>query len=368
MKRAIIAVMLVAATLTLIYAGASNVKKLDTNNLALDKAIEHALASNSQILLNEGKVKTAKVNLDEAKSARGRAIRQEATKGEFETEKAVKGYYVFQAQIGLTAAENTLIQSREQLKAKVQVDYFTIKNAISKLEKANLSYDLAGKAYDIVKAKLEVGLASELELMQSETALEKSKAGRMSAVRAVGAAERALSKTLSLPLDTKITLADDIVMLDLPSATAVEKLEEAVKDRMECITAREQAKLDKMEFEIILPWYDPITYKYKHAENNLQSSNITVLETEEQVKMTVYKAYDDMMNAYEALPAAQMMESQAEKAYEVAIIKYQSGMITADKVTDALASLADAQINYAQAVLTYNLSVITFENSYGIGI
>ena len=367
MKRFVAAAVLIFATLTLIYVVADDAQKLDTSNLTLSNAVDYALSNNSQILLNESKIKAAKVGLEEAKDARVRA-KQGKNRGDYEVEKAIEGYYVRQAEMGVKSAELILQQSREQLKAKVQTDYFMLKNAFSKLEKSQMSYMLAEKTLSMVKAKLEMGLASELELMQTETVFEKAKADRSAAVRSVDAAERTLAQTLSLQLDTVINLADDIIMLDLPEATAVSKLDEAVETRMECVLAREQAALDKLDWEIMIPWYDVGTFKYKQAEIKVQSSNLNVYKTEEQAKMNVYKAYDDMMNAYEALPVVSMAEKQAEKAYNVAIIKYESGMVTADAVLDALSKLEEAQIAYTQAVLAYNLSVITFENSYGIGI
>ena len=101
---------------------------------------------------------------------------------------------------------------------------------------------------------------------------------------------------------------------------------------------------------------------------NAQTGELYLSLAEDAVRQSVCKSYYDMVNAYEMIEILEQSEQQAQKAYDIAVIKYDAGMITNNEVTDALNKLQEAQVNKEQGYLAYQLAKITFEHSYGIGI
>ena len=417
----LIAVILVPSTVAFISL-AKNPQNLNASALTLQCAIDYALANSPTISTNETKWKIAEAALKEAKKAQSDAkkldnsqpsnltndpvvdnyspavesldnelpdgeiladelIEEEIsppevtpppvetptpTASSFENDKIIEGYNVRLAETSVLLAKKTLEQSKQQLEAKVQSDYYSYKNALQKGEKAVGILALAENNLNLLDTRYELGMATQLEVLQAKLSRDRAIADKNLTDRTAEQARRALCMTLNIPLTTSITLTDTVTEISCPRVDLNKKLDEAVKNRMECISAKEQVANDRLLFDITKNWYDSDSSRYQQAKSQLQISNNNLEILQEQVKSSVYKAYDDMNTAYEALPLLKESESLAERTYEITKVKVEGGMATGSDLQDALNKLQDAQINTAAGILSYNLAVINFENSYQI--
>lgn len=337
-----------------------------TKTFSLETAIKYASENSTIQAINKTKLEAAKLSIDEQNVAQYKALGQGAYV--FEGVKTRNGYYVQASQMGLLLTEKGIIQTDSIIRSQTENVYFTYQNALDKKE---ICDNVLGYAQDNLKTaqlKSTLGLASDLDLMYANNAVLKATIDKASAERALDYARMDFNKALNLPLDTKIELTEKIACVKYDEVNVAEKAELAKTNRMEAISAKKQSELDKKMLEVTGKFYLPNTYAYKKAEFTAKQSEDTYKSTLSTVQLSVYKAYNDMVNAYASLEWLDAQIALQKKVYDIAKIKYSQEIAANSEVTDALNKLLDAKLSKAQGMLSYNLAKTKFTNSYNIGL
>lgn len=360
-------------SMTAVSLAADNVSEVKT--FSLEQAVNYALENSPLVGISETGLQKAQVKLKEAKSAYNKSNKSEDTAKAFsvsietlDTAKLQKGYYKRLAEMGLILAEKAKLQTIESIKFSVESSYFNLLNAQEKLAIQNSILKVSKENLDNIKKKYALGMASQIEVLSFETAYSQAELDKKSAERALIYAKMSFNKTLGLPLDTKVQLTDKLQVQVPPEVDIEKKVEEALENRMEVISATEQYEVDKLNFEITALWYPENTYKYQEAKHIVESSAYSVINSQQTVELSVRKAYMDMIDAYEAIEVLDKLIDQAEKTYETTKVRYDMGMATNNEVVEALNKLQEIKLQKAQALLGYNLAKKQFEASYGIGL
>lgn len=341
-------------------------KEAAEKSFSLQQATDYALANNPMIGISQTGIDKAKVSLREAVSAFNKM--EDSDLVSFEATQVKRGYFKRLAQMGVTIAEKSQLQTKEMIKFSVENSYFNLLNAKENLDIQNSIVNASKENYDIVNNKYKLGLASEVELVAAEASYSQSQLDQKSANSALEYAKMSFNKTLGLPLDTKVNLTDTLKAEAPPEINLEEKVASALQNRMEIISASEQYEVDKLNLEVTSTWYPENTYKYQSAKYAMENSSYALENSRQTVELSVRKAYMDMMDAYNALGTLDSTIAQLEKVYDVTKLKYDTGMATNNEVVDALNKTKEIKLKKSQALLGFNLAKKQFEASYGIGI
>lgn len=338
----------------------------DEKSFSLQQAIDYALKNSPLIAICDTGIQKAKVSLSEAKSAYKKA--EDADNASFENSLTEQGYYMRSAEMALKIAEQKKAQTVESIKFTVENNYFTLLNAQENLNIQSGILELAKENMDMANIRYNLGTISEIDLLSFKTSLAQAEVNLKSAQRALEYAQMNFNNALGLPLKTKVNLTDEIEIQAPKNVDIDEKVAEALQNRMEIISAKEQYEVDNLYLEITAKWYPSNTYKYQSAKQTAESSEYTLTKAIQTVEISVRKAYIDMLNAYESLDVMQQKEQQLQKSYDVMKIKYENGMGTNIDLLEALNELREIKLSKAKAELEYNLAKKKFEASYGVGL
>ncbi|MDK2933933.1 MAG: hypothetical protein PWP27_1743 [Clostridiales bacterium] len=338
----------------------------EEKTFTLQQAIDYALKNNPLIAISDTGIEKAKVSFKEASSVYRKS--NDAPVMAFESQLAKDGYYKRMAEMALKLAEKGKEKTVESIEFEVENHYFTLLNAQENLNIQKSIAELATENLRIANRKYDLGTISEIEVMSFKTSLAQAKVDLKSAQRALEYAQMNFNKALGLPLNTKVRLTDAIKVEAPESIDIEEKVSQALQNRMEIISAKEQYEADKLYFDITAKWYPSNTYKYQQAKQAMQSSEYSLINSNKTVEISVRKAYMDMLNAYESLVVLQQAEEQLQKAYDVTKIKYENGLGTNIELLQIMNQLKEIKLNKSKAQLGYNLAKKQFEVSYGVGL
>ena len=378
MKKKLLAVVLCLVTACALFTFAGADEAEDTMTLTLQQAVDYALENSAAIKLSHTAVEKAEVGYKEAKSAYDKADKAGGLSREdrmlmssqmiFESYKMTEGYYKEMADMGRTLAEKGREQTIETVKMAVQSAYFNLLFAQDKAEIQRSILDSAKKDMDIAGKKYELGMVSQVDVLSSEAALESAKLGYNTATRDLEYQRMSFNKTLGLPLKTEVGLTDSLTFEEPPGADIEEEVTLALQNRYEVIAAKEQYRVNELNHKLTLGWYPENTFVTRQARYDMESTHQSLVNAEQDVELSVRKAYMDMQSAYDSIGVLSKNVERLQKAYDIARLRYDTGMATSQEVVNALNALNDIKLQHLQAVHGYNLARIQFEASSGIGI
>lgn len=378
MKRKLFAVVLCLITACALFTSAGADEAEDTMTLTLQQSVDYALENSAAIKLSHTAVEKAEVGYKEAKSAYDKADKAGGLSREdrmlmssqmiFENYKMTEGYYKEMADMGRTLAEKGREQTIETVKMAVQSAYFNLLFAQDKAEIQRSILDSAKKDMDIAGKKYELGMVSQVDVLSSEAALESAKLGYNTATRDLEYQRMSFNKTLGLPLKTEVGLTDSLTFEEPPGADIEEEVTLALQNRYEVIAAKEQYRVNELNHKLTLGWYPENTFVTRQARYDMESTHQSLVNAEQDVELSVRKAYMDMQSAYDSIGVLSKNVERLQKAYDIARLRYDTGMATSQEVVNALNALNDIKLQHLQAVHGYNLARIQFEASSGIGI
>lgn len=378
MKKKLLAVVLCLVTACALFTSAVADEAEDTMTLSLQQAVDYALENSAAIKLSHTAVEKAEVGYKEAKSAYDKADKAGGLSREdrmlmssqmiFENYKMTEGYYKEMADMGRTLAEKGREQTIETVKMAVQSAYFNLLFAQDKAEIQRSILDSAKKDMDIAGKKYELGMVSQVDVLSSEAALESAKLGYNTATRDLEYQRMSFNKTLGLPLKTEVGLTDSLTFEEPPGADIEEEVTLALQNRYEVIAAKEQYRVNELNHKLTLGWYPENTFVTRQARYDMESTHQSLVNAEQDVELSVRKAYMDMQSAYDSIGVLSKNVERLQKAYDIARLRYDTGMATSQEVVNALNALNDIKLQHLQAVHGYNLARIQFEASSGIGI
>jgi outer membrane protein len=378
MKKKLLAVVLCVVTACALFVSAGADEAKDTVTFSLQQAVDYALENSAAIKLSYTAVDKAEVGYREAKSAYDKAddagglSREErmlmSSQMLFENYKLTEGFYKEMADMGRTLAKKGREQTIETVKMAVQNAYFNLLFVKEKAQIQKSILDSAKKDMDIANKKYELGMVSQVDVLSSEAALESAKLGYNTALRDLEYQVMSFNKTLGLPLKTEVTLTDSLAFEEPPEADLEERVTLALQNRYEVIAAKEQYRVNELNHKLTLGWYPENTFATRQARYDMENSHHKLVSAEQDVELSVRKAYMDMQSAYESIRVLGKNVERLEKAYDIARLRYDTGMATSQEVVNALNALNDIKLQRLQAIYGYNLAKIQFEASSGIGV
>jgi len=120
-------------------------------------------------------------------------------------------------------------------------------------------------------------------------------------------------------------------------------------------------------FTLNFPVFDSGVTKFRvlAASSQVRQSELSLKDTENEVKLSVLNALSDVEYSYKNLKASESSLLYAKKAYERALNEYKLGVSDIVALLQAFQSYCQSQEDYLQALLDYNLSVVNLRKATG---
>lgn len=278
------------------------------------------------------------------------------------------------------------------------------------LEMNNLA-DIAGESVKNldghmknVQQQYNAGIVAKLDVLASNVSLANARKRSISAHNARDLAEANLNNIMRIPMDTKLNPREKTFPEPAFDITMEEAVAVGQKYRWELIKADYNVRIAKEQVRIAKAGYMPTVAvgggygwdtaglggfdkdkwniygavnwsiwdggatdaKIKGAKAGLKTAEEILLQAREKVELEIRQDYLSVFAAKEQIRAAEATVEQAEEAYKIATIRYQSGVGINLDVLDAQLALSQAKTNYVTALYDYNIGLATLEHAMGL--
>lgn len=276
--------------------------------------------------------------------------------------------------------------------------YYGLLRAEAGVRVAANALELAERRLNQVQLFFDVGTAAEFDLITARVAVESVRPDQIRTENAVRLANNELKRVIGVPFDTSIVLADSLSYdpVEIALDTAVQA---GLEQRGDLIAAREEAELfselvdvQKSEayptLSLLLNlnrrasseelWPEdrdftqsataaltldvPIFDGRRNQGQTLQAraDHVAAVERmhalERDVELQVLDAWQSVQAAAEGVIATRATLDLAQRAYDIATVRFRSGLSTQLELDESEQDLIEAQVNAAEALYLHMLA------------
>jgi outer membrane protein TolC len=260
------------------------------------------------------------------------------------------------------------------------------------------------------RLRLSAGAGSELDVLRAEVSLENLRPQLVDAQNAASIAMLNLKRLINVPLAAPLALTTP---LDAPPAStstesmdpaavvaersAVHAEEQQVRIANEVVKGAISQYLPSLDFRMSLgrimypqqvfalngtgwltDWNASVTLKVpmfngfkrgadlSQARIGLQQEQYRLAQLREAVQLQYQQAVGERERAAVSITARQRTVDQAQRVYDLTVLRYDQGMASQLEVTDARLSLLQARANRAQAIAQYYIADASVQRARGV--
>lgn len=287
--------------------------------------------------------------------------------------------------------------SKIDMKKQVTDAYFNVLLAESSLKVLEQSINNAKETLKTIKTSYEQGLASEYDYLRAQVQVNNLNPSYISAKNGVNLAKLQLKMLLSLPLDQQVNVKEELsdyeenlkLLEKYENDQAIEYNSTLRQLDLNIKSLQHSLKMTKYQHLPSLSAFGQYAYQTQAEDFKFQDykwvssaavglslsiplfSGNTVINQTKQVelaikelqlqrsyategqKLQITSALDNMRAANEQLLANKEAITQAEKGYEIAKVRYNTGTGTILELNDSELALTQSRLNYQQALYNY---------------
>lgn len=308
-----------------------------------------------------------------------------------------------QLELNFENARISYALQRLNLERNITQYFYNVYMAQLNLDIAQDELDNTQKSYDIIRNKVDAGLAAKEELYQAELNLATANSSLQNSQVSYENAKDQLKLYLGMDL-----YIDIVIMAEIESDTVQVDLEKAIEhglaSRME-IRQRE-IDIENSQFSLIqtkalnefsgdislsigltgenetlgqiyetptrspqvsvgfnIPIFDWGERKARIAaqEANIKSAEINLSEEKQQIIIDIRQIYRNLLNQRNQIEIARQNETNAELTYEINLQRYENGDLTGMDLNLYQNQLSSAKISSAQALINYKIELLNLK-------
>jgi len=304
------------------------------------------------------------------------------------------GAAITAAKLAREAGQQDVQRARQETALDAVRSYNQLLFAIESLRVIQTNVEAKQSHLEYARNRRAAGAATELEVLRAEVDLENSRADQLRAENDVAAARATLNTVMLRPTSTPIQPTDSLAVV--PFTTGFdEAVKEALSARPELQTLRLQALFQdklvavaaadakpRLDFDgsigyavrrtqnlfdwnysrwsgvvtVKVPIFDGFRTGGRVAQARAQTNTVIqqIAALENQVRLDVQSAWDDLAVAERIIQAAELNVTQARRAAEMTEANYRLGAATQLDVLDAQQALRQAENTRNQGLLSHS--------------
>jgi len=268
-----------------------------------------------------------------------------------------------QTEIAVKLAEAGIDVTLKGIRFGVEAAYYGALSARDNKLLAEAALQRQQEMLKIAEAKYKAGTAAKNEVLDAQVQLAKAETELLKAKSQEEKAYINLKKLLGLPQNKQIELTDsfDYKPVDF-KVTLDELIVEALKNRIDIISAEGNYEIAKLDFDLNKQVYPSNTYIYKEKEHTMEEARIKLEDTKAAVEAEVRQIWLDFEEAKANIPVLDKALELAEESLRIAKISYKAGIVRNVDVVAAEEGLKQIQLQRAGAIYNYNLARLKLEN------
>ena len=293
--------------------------------------------------------------------------------------------------------------ARQQVVTSAVIAYLDVLQAREKLHAVEEDLILAQQLTSLAQHQLEAGIATNLDVVRSQTSLAQYKARKQENIQELNTAFLSLKRVTGLPLDSEINLIDSLMFFDEKTLPVSDAIDAAVKGRLEMSIADSKVKFAQYQLSQAsrerLPKIDaygdygysgvtPDKFVHKAAQIAVNVS-MPIFEggkiegeirQQQSQKNQAQTLRDDMRTQVQEdtrlalqtlITTTEQVKASAEAlrlaTQEVGLAKdqYANGVGNNIAVVDAQATLENSRQSYVAALVQYHMARVNYYSALG---
>ncbi len=313
------------------------------------------------------------------------------------------------ARVFREAARLTLQEERADLELQVRTAYYRALFAQELERIAELAVEQAERFLEQERLREQSGAASELEVLRAEVALANLRPQLVSSRNAAELATLDLKRLVNIPAPQPLALTTP---LEVPGPESLAAMSDTVRDlsnRAAVQAAERQVRMRELGVKIArgaffpeisananygrfaypieafnfsglewrtdwtagisvrIPIFDGLrrNSELDRAQLELSNARLQLAQLREGVQIQYQQAIGERRRAQEEIAARQQTVTQAQRVYDLTVLRYERGLATQLEVSDARLALLQARTNLAQALSDFYVAEATVNRALG---
>jgi len=295
----------------------------------------------------------------------------------------------------LGAAESQVALQTRQVYYSVLLNEALVRSSEQNLKAAQDQLTDASSRYD-------AGTAAKFDVLRAQTQVSQAQQALVQNKNQIDISRQNLNRIIGLPIDSVRTLSAPPVAA-VPSAALPALIDLAEHQRAEMLSAKAQVKAAEYGIKVAKSSWMPqvaldATYlkfgkealgaipgwtivasvnqeifdggrirgQVREAKALKDEAKINLEDTTRGVEQDVRQAFLNLQTARTTIDTATALLAQATEAYDVATVRYQSGVGTATELADALATLTTARANSDTTRYNYDIAYAALQRALGL--
>lgn len=289
------------------------------------------------------------------------------------------------------------------IEKNVTQSFYTVYQNQMSLQIAEEEYQNQKKSYEIIKNKVEAGLAAREELFQAELNLASSKSEFQNQEVEVENAKDEFKQLIGLSLYEEITILAD-VSIDTVNVDMEKAISNALTNRMEL--RQREIDIQNAQFDLIvakatnefkgnisfsvglsgenkeipnvyssptdnedialsleIPIWDWGQRKsvIKASELSLQAEEISFEEEKNDIILNIRQSYRSLKNLLNQIDIARQNVKNAELTYDINLERYENGDLTSMDLDEYQTQLSEEKMNLTNAIIEYKIELLNLK-------
>lgn len=362
MKKFITGILIASMVLMPLTSFAANNK---AQILTVEEATTEVLENSSQIEVQDINIQMAEDQVEEAEDKAATIKLDVIDKYGSQNSKAdariQKDVMVQRAEFNLETAKMAKDATKEKLKLSTKEIYYKLVELIQTIEQVEESYNNLLEQKNIVKTKLDLGSATQLDYDKMEAKVTEL-SSQLTYLKSTHEVTKMKFNKLLGREDINETFVVDPTIKAKPFEYNVIKITNEILENQQAIKNKErEAEIAEREREIYFRRAATDYIKRKDAINKAKKAQIDLEEAKKQLKIDSFEKFFEIKKLNRELSVVELNRQTAEKDLEIAKIKLETGMITQLQYADVENAYMKAKIDQIKKVQEYNLKIEQFE-------
>ncbi len=316
-------------------------------------------------------------------------------------------YYGYQtAKLNYEATQREVDAAYNQLRLDVSEAFYSALVAQEFVRVAQQSVSLVEKQLGIAEASVEVGAATDFDVLRAKVQLANAKSGLIRAENGVRISKNTYKTVLNIPIAGDVTVdgtleipgdrqrlalnLDELVQRALENRPEVHRTqlsERAARKQIDIAKTRhlpdlglfsnyqisrnerltEMNRIWSVGFQINIPIFDGFATSaaVQQTEYALKQVQLGGNQVKSGVELEVRAAYLNLLSAQTLIDVQREAVAQARESVRIANLQFENGIITTVALTDTQLALAQAEVNRLQAHHDYVVGLTRLEKAVG---
>lgn len=345
-----------------------NISEVQVYTLSLNDAINIALEDNPELAVCDYQRKSYEYSLSAARIAKKNSKNAEvmAIAG-YETAYVQNGYYIdlFTSQIQL--ADLNKEKTKASITYKVIQNYYQYKSMENLVNIMKNSYQLALKNKAIVDKQNELGMISEIEVINAQMTVDNAKNMLDDYERKLYNVREVFKIALNIDQECDFILTSLIDIPEFKGNLAVDS-QNAMDSRYDVKALKEGLTLAEKHLNITERAATKSTAAYYNDLSSYMKTKANTDSSLRGIRLSVKQSYDAVISTFNNMTIAKQKAEIKKKLYEAANLQFEMGMITNIELTTKLTDYLTSNEDLENAKLTYKLAFEKYNYDITIGL